>query len=85
MAAAALLLGAALGFQGSWLRTSQRPAARAQPAMGREEEHIVVIGSGIGGLSCACLLARYGLRPGFTECPTYPGRLQPSVGASTFS
>ena len=59
MAATALLVGA-LGLHGTWLRTSRRPAARAQPAVCRDDEPIVVIGSGIGGLSCACMLARYG-------------------------
>ena len=54
----ALLFGAALGLHGTWLRTSRRPA-RAQPLC-RDDEPIVVIGSGIGGLSCACMLARYG-------------------------
>jgi len=58
--AVALLFGAALGLHGTWLRTSRRPAARAQPTVCRDDEPIVVIGSGIGGLSCACLLARYG-------------------------
>ena len=59
MAATALLVGA-LGLHGTWLRTSRRPSARAQPAVCRDDEPIVVIGSGIGGLSCACMLARYG-------------------------
>lgn len=34
---------------------------------------VIIIGSGIGGLSCACLLARYGLKPLVLESHSIPG------------
>ena len=59
IALAVALASSTLGLHGTWLRTGRR-AVRAQPIVCRDDEPIVVIGSGIGGLSCACMLARYG-------------------------
>ena len=68
-----LLLGAAAGFSIPGLRSSRARVGRAHPAVCREDEHVVIIGSGIGGLSCACMLARYGRRVTVVESHEHAG------------
>ena len=72
IALALALASSTLGLHGTWLRTGRR-AVRAQPIVCRDDEPIVVIGSGIGGLSCACLLARYGRRVTVVESHEHAG------------
>ena len=72
IALAVALASSTLGLHGTWLRTGRR-AVRAQPIVCRDDEPIVVIGSGIGGLSCACLLARYGRRVTVVESHEHAG------------
>ena len=72
IALAVALASSTLGLHGTWLRTGRR-AVRAQPIVCRDDEPVVIIGSGIGGLSCACLLARYGRRVTVVESHEHAG------------
>ena len=42
-------------------------------SLSQEETEVIVIGSGIGGLSCAALLARYGFKVTVCESHSLPG------------
>jgi hypothetical protein len=60
---------------GSGSSGAQSPPDESEPSVsGRSHEtDVVVIGSGIGGLCCAALLARYGLSVTVCESHTIPG------------
>jgi NADPH-dependent 2,4-dienoyl-CoA reductase/sulfur reductase-like enzyme len=51
--------------QRAFLTQASATQAPTKPPRGQDRSHetdVVVIGSGIGGLSCAALLARYGVK-----------------------
>ena len=57
--------------QGYWVR-GQR-SANSEPANSQQPTDIVIIGSGVGGLSCAAMLARYGFQVTVFESHSIPG------------
>jgi ribulose 1,5-bisphosphate synthetase/thiazole synthase len=45
-----------------WKSYQQAPPERQMRGSEATETEVIVIGSGIGGLSCAALLAKYGIK-----------------------
>lgn len=65
-----------LACEASALSTSAGPATGTPSRSGASRSHdtdVVVIGAGIGGLSCAALLAKYGVACTVVESHTIPG------------
>jgi len=73
----ALLLDAAAAWTSPLQGTCARPPARGRvrmgPAASAEETDVVVIGAGVGGLSCAAMCSKYGLRTTVFEAHSIAG------------